>query len=54
MYYLYFLLTLQKIGIILIRSHQVAIVVLAVVIFLSGRLREKRSVSLLDSQLLHV
>ena len=36
----------KKVGIILIHSCQTAIVVLAVVIFLFGSLREKRSVPL--------
>ena len=43
----------RKIDIILIHSHQMAIVVLAVVIFLFDHLREKRSVAL-TSQVLHV
>ena len=43
---IYFCWSDQKIGIILIHSHQVAIAVLAVVTFLFDSLREKRSVPL--------
>ena len=51
--YIYFFAELTKTGIILIASHWTATVVLAVVIFLSDSLREKRSVLCVVKPLRH-
>ena len=47
-------LTKKNVGIILIHSHWSAVVVLVIVLFLFENLREKRSVPLTNSQVLHV